>query len=542
MKKPAKGKRKPILFARGATGLVKAANPSEATFWNVANIMGSKFPWSVVRLGLFPAALILGWSPYLWAVLLVGLAYYVLAFIYVQITSTIPRSGADYVIPSRLMGPFWGWLGSWMLVFSLVPLWGYVTWVTLRNIKQLVDILRIGGLITLSAPWILRGVPAFVLGMLVILSGMSICLLPAKRYYTVMGVLTAGAVVSLMALAAGALAVSPTAFDANLERLVGISSTGLIQTAIRGGFDPNGKFDLASTAELVGLALFSLTGFQSSATISGELKGDIRKSLSISIVGSLTLFLACFLSFVWVMLYKFNYDLVVGWSYLFWNNIPGTPFALPPINALLLTIGLPQLAIVWAAIGFILLLGAWLYIPASMLYINRIVLSWGIDRMIPSAFSEINPKFGQPLRLVFVEGVFAVIFFTLTLSNLNPIAYLWWSTLLVFPSLLFPAVSALMFHRRRPELWQFVPWQKLLKPLATLWMIIIIPIYLFAVVAGSLPSLSTETSLWQYALSSGLTVTGLVILIGIVVYVTVREFNTRRGVDVNLIFQSIPPE
>ncbi|HUK50011.1 MAG TPA: amino acid permease [Terriglobales bacterium] len=534
-------KSRTIAFTRDSTGLVKAASSWQAAFWNVANMMGSKFPWSVARLGLFPAALILGGPPYLWAMLLVGLASYVLGIIYVQITSAIPRSGADYVIPSRLMGPFWGWLESWMIVCSLVTFWGYSTWVALRNIKQLVDILRIGGLTTLSVPWVLAGVPAFLLGTLLVFVGMLVCFLPAKRYYKFVGLLTVAAVVGLVVIAAGAVMVSPAGVDTNMQKLTGLSSTAVVQKAISHGFDPNAKLDIAGSAELVGLALFGIGGFQYSATISAELKGDVRRSLLVSIIGSLTIFLVFFLPLVWLLLSKFDYNLVVGWSYLFWNKIPGAPFDLPPINALLLTLASPQLAILWAIVGLIVLLGAWVTIPAGMLYCNRMILSWGIDRFVPEKLSEVNPRLGQPIQLVIAEGVLVAIFFSLTLVNLNPVAYLWWSTLLMFPSFLFPAISALLLPRRHPELVSSVPWGGWLTPLAVLWILIIVPIYGFAVLAA-IPSLSIETSLWQYAFSSGLVVTGLVIAIGAAIYVIVREVNVKRGIDVKLIFRSIPPE
>jgi len=67
------------LFARKASGLVKEASSTQATIWNIGNIFGSKFAWSVAYLGLFPAGLIFGYSPYLWGCLLIGLADYLLA-------------------------------------------------------------------------------------------------------------------------------------------------------------------------------------------------------------------------------------------------------------------------------------------------------------------------------------------------------------------------------------------------------------------------------------------------------------------------------
>jgi APA family basic amino acid/polyamine antiporter len=530
------------VFTREATGLVKSANRLEATVWNVANIMGSKFPWSVARLGLFPAALILGWSPYLWAVVLIGVAGYVLGILYVQTASAMPRSGADYVIPSRLMGPFWGWIQSWMILCSLVPFWGFSAWVTIRNVKQLFDILRIGGLTTLSVPWILTGTPALVAGILVILAGMTICFLPARRYYQAVTAIGLIAILSLVIMATGAAVVTQASFADNLKPVLGVSSDTLVQTAMKKGFDPNQGLDFATTAALAGVVLFGMNGFQSSATISGELRGKTRNSLLVSILGSLTLFLVLFVPLVWIFLIKFNYNLVLAWSYLFWNSPTNAPLRLPPINALLLTVAAPNMAPLWAVVGFAAVVGGWLGMPASMLYTNRIVLYWGVDRMVPATISEVSPRFRQPLKLFAIQGVVAIACFGLTLLNFNPVNYLWWATLLLAPAFIFPGISALLLPRKHPELMQNVPWRRWLVPLAVLWLIIIVPFYAFAGFIGSIPTTTPGSSLWQYAMSTGLSVTLFAILAGIAIYMIVRAYNVRRGVDVKLIYKSIPPE
>jgi len=538
---PRRSVRKQNVFTRESTGLVKAASSWEATIWNVVNSMGSKFPWSVARLGIFPAGLILGWSPYLWTVLLVGLGCYVFAIICVQITCAMPRSGADYVLSSRLIGPFWGWIQSWMVVCTLVPLWGYTTWVTIRNIKQFFDILRIGGIANVNLPWILNGYPALLIGILIVMVGMVICFLPANRYYQAIGVIGAIAVFSLGVMGVGAVMVSQSVFSYNLIRLVGVSSEGVIQTATKNGFNANQGLDFASAAALAGLVLFGIEGFQSSTNISGELKGKVSRSLLISILGALTFFLIFYIPFVWLMLSKFDYNLVLAWSYLFWNA-KGAPLSLPPINSLLLTIAFPNMALVWAVAGLAAIIGGWLAIPAQMLYINRIALYWSMDKMAPSSFSEINPKFHQPLKMVAVEGALAIVFFGLTLLKVNPITYLWWGTLLLFPTFLFPAISALMLPRKYPELMQRVPWRKWVAPLAILWLIFIIPFYAFAGFIGSVPSFTPRSSIWQYAMSTGLEVTLFAILAGISTYFLVRAYNLHRGIDVEHIFKSIPSE
>jgi amino acid transporter len=342
-------------------------------------------------------------------------------------------------------------------------------------------------------------------------------------------------------MAVGAALVSQSAFNNNMKTLLGVSSNGLLQTAISNGFNPDQKLDFASTTALAGLALFALTGFQSSATISGEMKGRIRNALLISILGSLTFFLIFYVPFIWLMLSKFNYNLVLAWSYLYWNG-KASPLMLPPINALLLTVAFPNLAAVWAVVDLAAVLGGWLVIPAVMLYINRIALYWSVDRMVPSSISEVNSKYNQPLKLFAIEGVVALIFFGLTLLNANPIAYLWWGTLLLFPAFLFPAISALLLPRKHPELMRNVPWRKWLAPLAILWLMFIVPFYAFAGFIGSVPSFTYGTPIWQYATSTGLEVTAIAIVIGVLIYVLVRAYNIRHGIDVDLIFKSIPPE
>jgi len=532
------------LFARKASGLIKEANTSQATFFNIANIMGSKFAWSVAYLGLFPAGLIMGWPPYLFGILLFGLASYILAIIYVQITTPMPRSGADYVIPARLMGPFWGFINSWMIVWSWTPVWSWMAWVTVRNMKQMVDILRIAGLTNANVGWLLDTPAALVVGSLVIIVGTLAVMMPPRRYYRLIALLGIFSIASLVIICLGLAGVSQTSLAINMKSLVGTTPNQLVQTAISNGYDPNGKYDVASTAGIAGYILFVIGGFQYSASISGELRGDVKKSLTTSILGSLTFFMIFSLGMIWLMLDVFGYDFSVGWSFLFWNARSAAPFSLPPINALLLTLAIPSAWPLWIIAGVAAIIGAWLVIPASMLYINRLVLAWGIDRLIPRNLSEVHPKFRQPLKLIVIEGILGLVFYWLLIvyPDFNPVNYAWWNTLMFMPSYIFPAICALLLTRRRPDLSKAVPWRKWLAPLAILWLIIIVPFYLFAGVIGSVPPLTPGLSFAEYAISTGLIATAITIVVGIAIYLFVRWYNLKRGIDFNQIFKTIPPE
>jgi len=531
------------LFARKASGLVKEASSTQATLWNIGNVFGSKFAWSVAYLGLWPAGLILGYSPYLVGVLLFGLASYLLAILYVQITTPMPRSGADYVIPARLMGPFWGWINSWGIVWSWIPVWGFMAWVTLRNIKQLVDILRVAGVTTANIPWLLDTPGAAVVGSIVVILGMLICMMPPRRYYTLIALLGGLSILGIVIVTVGTSMVSQPVFGQNMKTLMGISPEELISTAVSKGYDPKGTYDMTAAAGLMGYILFAIGGYQYSAGISGELRGDVKKGLTMSIFGSLTFYMIFALGFMWFVLVQFNYNFTVAWSYLFWNARSAAPLALPPINALLVTIAAPNLWPVWTIAAIAGTVGTWLCIPTSMLYINRLVFAWGVDRMVPKAFSDVHPRFRQPMKVVILEGILAVIFFlTLIYFDFNPVNYAFWSVLMTFTSFIFPAICALLLQRRRPDLMKAVPWRKWMVPVAILWLMIIIPFYIFAGVIGSVPPLTPGLSFVDYAMSTGLVATAVTIVLGIVIYFILRWYNLKHGIDFKQIFQTIPPE
>jgi APA family basic amino acid/polyamine antiporter len=531
------------LFARKASGLVKEASSTQATLWNIGNIFGSKFAWSVAYLGLFPAALIFGYSPFLVGVLLFGGASYILAILYVQITTPMPRSGADYVIPARLMGPFWGWINAWMIMWSWIPVWGFMSWVTLRNIKLIVDMLRVAGITTASIPWILEGTGAAWVGSIIVIAGMLLCMMPPRRYYTIIAAIGGLAILGIIIITAGTAIVSQPVFAQNMKTLMGSSPQELIATAVSKGYDPNGGYDFTTSAGLMGFILFGIGGYQYSASISGELRGDVKKGLTRSILGSLTFYMIYALGFMWFVLVEFGYDFTVGWSFLFWNARSAAPLSLPPLNALLTTLAAPGLWPVWTVAAIAGTVGGWLCIPTSMLYINRLAFAWGIDRMLPKSFSDVHPRFRQPMKLVIIEGILAVFFFlTLIYFDFNPINYTFWSVLMTFTSFIFPAICALLLPRRRPDLMKAVPWRKWMVPLAILWLIIIIPFYIFAGVIGSVPAITPGLTFVDYAMSTGLVATVFTILVGIVIYYIVRWYNLKHGIDFKQIFQTIPPE
>lgn len=98
---PAKTK-KPEVFTRKASGLVRVMSPYSAFIYNILT-MGLIFPWTYLWApGALPGGKLV------WGILLATLLEIPIAFAYVWLSTALPRSGGDYVFQSRAFGGFWG--------------------------------------------------------------------------------------------------------------------------------------------------------------------------------------------------------------------------------------------------------------------------------------------------------------------------------------------------------------------------------------------------------------------------------------------------
>ena len=126
----------------------------------------------------------------------------------------------------------------------------------------------------------------------------------------------------------------------------------------------------------------------------------------------------------------------------------------------------------------------------------------------------------------------------------------WYSVLLSALTRILPGFNALLLPFRRKDLFESAPWKQkiasipIVSIIGIVWLVIIIPIdavsYLQPILTSVLQTPSQE--LWNYSTSSGLTLVAVVILIGVALYFISKWYNKQRGIDVSLIFKTIPPE
>src|SRR5512141_2637821 len=89
---------RPEVFTRKASGLVRVMSPYSAFVYNILT-MGLIFPWTYLWApGALPGGRLV------WGILLAMVIEIPIAFVYVWLSTALPRSGGDYVFQSRVFG------------------------------------------------------------------------------------------------------------------------------------------------------------------------------------------------------------------------------------------------------------------------------------------------------------------------------------------------------------------------------------------------------------------------------------------------------
>jgi hypothetical protein len=134
----------------------------------------------------------------------------------------------------------------------------------------------------------------------------------------------------------------------------------------------------------------------------------------------------------------------------------------------------------------------------------------------------------------------------------SPATGVWFSVLLFFLTFLMPAVNAVFVSRRRPDLYELTPsWvrKKILGVPRLVWFGAIYVAFLIPVYVGTefWPLIAALTStpisgFYNYILTTGIMLWVTLLIIGTVWYFAAHEMQRRRGIDVDMLFKSIPPE
>jgi APA family basic amino acid/polyamine antiporter len=529
------------VYTRNATGLVREVRLLDQVVYN----LGSVTPLtSALAVGLFTIAAFPRMNIY--AALLIPAAVSIPLWIaWSLLIATFPKTGGDYVYNSRILHPAIGFGVNLGFVFANILTAAFAAGF-IAELALYPALLTIGTVT--NTPRISHWANYFTVTnhngvfLMSALSIIFICVLAAirskllLRAMTIMvGLFSIAAIIDIIILAT----TSRSSFAHTFNHYAGPNAYEKVVNAGKGkGLYPSESgHSLHSTLGAmfvwVGFSIFVIYG----AYIAGEVRraGDRRRMLT-SVLGSGILQTVFLLISIVVFYHAVGQNFAI--SATAGNQTVGV--AAFPYYAALAT-GNSVLAVI-VAIGF--LLWAIPTLNVFMAVIQRGVFVYSFERLLPGWVSKVNPRTHTPLAAVAIMGVFSILAAVFDSYNANFSVALTLAILPGFVAMLVVGIAAVIMPWRRRDLYAGSPadWRVRGIPMLPVCGFLSVLVIGFFIV---LPFLfQTQLGLNSHSWLPWATaiVPVAVIVIGIVWWMIARSYYKPRGVNLDLLYKTIPPD
>jgi amino acid transporter len=581
-----------LLFTRQSSGLVREVSVVNALFFNTSAFIGGTMggAFQIAALAGIPIVIVGAITNWSVVAFVVGGLCVLLALIFASLTSVMPRSGGDYVFTSRIVpkaGPLLGWLESWGLVFASIALLQFETVQTLRSTQVEGRIIGLGtgsDFFNNANTWFtegttgdVTGIPGLIPGLLVFALVGWVVLQPTRTFHKIVTWLTVIGIVGWALMALLGLVFFDTAqFAANLPKYTnGVTVDQLAKAAADAGFTSGFSFgptDLLNwpVMFMAGVMLFQFIGFQYSAYISGEVRGNVKRGILLAVLGALAMAVLMNSLYGEALSRRLGMDAQTAWSAIWWGYIDpvnaglgGLPMNAPNYYQLLGAVAHPELWPLWAIAGAASTLFPFLLMPVYVIFISRIALAWSLDRQVPEWLGAVSERLRAPSNAIFTTLALGVVFLFLWAfpvlkwvglgalapsadpaldGKLNLAASAWFTILASSLSWIMPGINALIARMTRPDLVKDAPYIRWLPLLGAIWLIFTIILYWFAGLAPIYNAISGGQEALAYLNASGVTFVIIMFVVGIVWYVVQAFRNRRAGVETELMYRMLPPD
>ncbi|PCN51060.1 hypothetical protein B6U99_01185 [Candidatus Geothermarchaeota archaeon ex4572_27] len=413
------------LFVRDATGLVREIGFTLGALIIICHTVGLGWQKRAFQFSAMPLPtekMWLGLPPIFWAFLLGGLMILVIGFVAGLVTATMPRSGGGYVCISRIIHPFLGYIGGWMVFLAEGFSYGLIGTAVFEAIMLFYGIAGVP--ITMNADQLAIG------GIIVVLIFGILGLLGVRLYGYILHVMfwiPAAITVLFFAMwIAGAL--NPSIVARGVEISMGVTPERVVEVAVELGMLKAAEetaFLPALSYAMLG-AFWAYIGFYHVTYLAGEVKEANVKIPWIVLVASLIIVIiyiaASSLSAIAAMnAYREKFDIgeftfFQAYSYLSYAADPEKVRAAIPEFKSAWSTGLASMiargmGLDWVA-WLIALAGVlWLAndIPPFLLVCSRVFFAMAFDRMLPEAFSYVSERWHSPVWAIVATMVAGVV-------------------------------------------------------------------------------------------------------------------------------------
>jgi APA family basic amino acid/polyamine antiporter len=528
---------KPTIFARNATGLVREISAIGVFAWAVAY-----FPWLSSWAGIF-------WvtpsyyqnvnyyaSLAVWAVIAI-----VIVLLYWQMTVIMPRSGGDYIFVSRTLNPLVGFVAGFFFLVAIIasagsgPYWAFAEAGSQLGFAG--KVLNNSFMASLGNSYTPFGLsPAtnlmFGIGLVLLALGATATLIGGRVFRYIIYAFFSYAFITLLVVVGIFLSTSHSgfvsAYNANAASFTNTTANIFAQAASK-GYTPGAN--LASLSAVIPLLFVSIGPYPVMQMVGGEIKNP-RKSLLYGLVGAELLSIAVWFGMTYLL------DRVVSISFIeAWTVAPCCGAGFAPVPTIFASAIAPNAFLAWFIFGglFVSNIGwSWL----GFVFLSRLLLSWSFDGMISTKFAHVSERFRTPTYAVALVCALAVVpmylefytsFLTTQVNSIFLLSIVWILT----------SIAAIVLPYRKKSMYQSAGGgKKNTLGVPSLSLLGVIGVIVFGYLAYNSV---TNPAIGPFALRAQITLLGIFV-VAITIYAASYLHNKRRNLNINAIFNELPPE
>lgn len=533
-----------MAFARKASGLVRGLSFIDAFGVGFMNQGLTPSMWVMISLGL---SVYTGGNLIIATILSVILCGIGFSLVWGILGGSMPRSGGEYIYNSRIISPLIGIAESFGNAFVWV-MWIYVLapWTVDPGLVMLFQFL---GMPEVS-DFLTQPIALFLIASLVNVIALLFLVFGIKVFATIQKVVMAlsvlGTVVILLVLTFTTREQFIQAWNNLAAQFGSLDYEGFL-VAARAAMEEAGK-TLPTTwnwRDTLGVMVAGSWLFAYSYCIT-FIAGEVKRPDKTIILGNLFAILVPGIFMLWLAIVLYR---VVGFEFLsatafvdenFGNELPGYAFPWSPhFVGLAALLTRNKLLLFLMGLSFTLFSLWW--VALSYLAFPRILFAWGMDRMGPKWFADIDTRWATPVKnhiLCFILSEIGIAIYAFIRDPMTGLSVTGLEIVSVF-GVTAIAATIFPFVKKVRNIWQASPYNK--------WKILGIP----AVTFGGIVNLIYLAILFYFFILmpdlEGLTIGSVILYIviwgaGIIWYYYWKARNKRIGVDVSMTFGELPPD
>jgi basic amino acid/polyamine antiporter, APA family len=533
------------VFARKASGLVRGLSMVDAFGVGFMNQGLTPSMWVMISLGL---SVYTGGNLIIATILSAVLCGIGFPLVWGILGGSMPRSGGEYIYNSRIISPLIGIAESFGNAFVWI-MWIYVLapWTIdpgLVMVFQFLNMPAAADLCSTPLGLFLGASVVNLLGLLFLVFGIRI-FARTQKVVMVLGII--GCLVILLVFTFTSRAGYIQAWNDLAAQYGSLDYNGFLAAA-EGAMAEAGKVLPATWNwfDTLGVMVAGSWLFAYSYCIT-FIAGEVKRPDKSIIFGNLFAILvpAFFMLWLGIVLYRtVGFQFLTASAYVdeaLGGELAGYTFPWSPhFVGLAAVVTRSPILLFLMGLSFVLFSLWW--VALSYLAFPRILFAWGMDRMGPKWFTDINPRYATPVKnyiLCFILGEIGIGLYALWQEQMSGLSVTGLEIVSVFGV---TAIAALFFPftRKAKHIWEASPYRR--------WRILGVP----TVVIGGIVNLIYLAILFVFFIVmpdlEGLAIGSLAFYIaiwalGIAWYLFWKWWNKRQsGIDIGMAYDELPPE